>query len=416
MNNEARLTWLTGFSHFITHGYMSLLPAVLVAITSEQAASFLSIGIIANIGYFLYGLGSFPAGWLADRYGAKRVLSIGVLGMAVSSVLVGVMPGTLGFAVAYALLGLFASIHHPAGLALIARRVRERKGRALGIHGVLGNVGLFLSPLVAAAAILTTGSWRTAYIFYGMVGFVYFLVLHRGRIDEEADLRLAELFQWRPQRRGAEAAARESTEAILPAAMLVLYCGSILSGFIFRGSLTFFPTLLQREVLAISGHDEPVVVAGFATSAILSLGLIGAWFGGWINDKIKVPEYFPVAVFLLVTPTLWCLSRFTDSSLLAAAAFFALVYYTWQPSHNYLIAKYTRISSHGKGFGVNFFLLFGIGSIATAVGGYYADTYGVDHFYRIMAYVAAAALLAAVSVFFAKRYRFRISCQLEKSD
>ena len=89
MTGEQKVTWLTGFSHLITHGYMTLLPAVLVVIIGEHSLSFLDIGIIANVGYFLYGLGAFPAGYLADKFGSKRVLSIGVLGMAVSSVLVG---------------------------------------------------------------------------------------------------------------------------------------------------------------------------------------------------------------------------------------------------------------------------------------------------------------------------------------
>ena len=143
MSDEYKLTWLASFSHFITHGYMTLLPGVLVVIAAEQSMSFMDIGIIANIGYFLYGLGSFPAGYLADKFGSKRLLTVGVVGMACSSILVGLSPSIITFGIAYAILGLFASIHHPAGLSLIARRVTTHKGKAMGLHGVLGNVGLF---------------------------------------------------------------------------------------------------------------------------------------------------------------------------------------------------------------------------------------------------------------------------------
>ena len=122
MTSEQRVIGLTGFSHFITHGYMTLLPALLVVIAAEHSLSFFDIGIIANVGYFLYGLGSFPAGYLADRFGSKRVLTVGVGGMGLASVLVGLSAGAAGFAVAYGLLGLFAAIHHPAGLSFIARR------------------------------------------------------------------------------------------------------------------------------------------------------------------------------------------------------------------------------------------------------------------------------------------------------
>jgi sugar phosphate permease len=433
MTNEQKVTWLTSFSHFITHGYMTLLPAVLVVIAGEHSLSFTDIGIIANIGYFLYGLGSFPSGYLADRFGSKRILTVGVFGMAVSSILVGISPGAAGFAVAYTLLGTFASIHHPAGLSFIARRVMTTRGRALGFHGVLGNVGLFLTPMAAAFSVMLFGTWRAAYIIFGIIGLGFAVILQVARIEEEPDLSWQNLLFRSAKRSGlkekekpsvskdlTEAEAPENLEtsmmSILPVALLVLYLGSILSGFIFRGSLTFFPVLLQQEVHFITSHDEPVVMAGFFTTGILSLGLIGSWFGGYLNDKITKPEWFPVVIFVIVTPCLYFISRLTDSGLLAVGCLFSLVYYAWQPSHNFLIAKYTRKASHGMGFGVNFFLIFGIGSIATAIGGYVADDYGVDRFYWIMSIIGFCAMLVALGVIAVKRYQIRFNWKVVKEE
>jgi MFS family permease len=430
MTNEQKVTWLTSFSHFITHGYMTLLPAVLVVIAGEHSLSFTDIGIIASIGYFLYGLGSFPSGYLADKFGSKRILTVGVFGMAISSILVGISPGAVGFAVAYTLLGTFASIHHPAGLSFIARRVMTTRGKAMGLHGVLGNVGLFLTPMAAAFSVMVFGTWRASYIISGIIGIGFGLVLQAAKIEEEADLAWQNLL-FRPtkpadkEEKKLSAGQVESTDptetatptmSILPLALLVLYLGSILSGFIFRGSLTFFPTLLQQEVHFITSHEEPVVMAGFFTTGILSLGLIGSWFGGYLNDKIKRPEWFPFVIFVIVAPSLYFISRLTDSWLLATGCLFSLVYYAWQPSHNYLIAKYTRKASHGMGFGVNFFLIFGIGSIATAIGGYVTDDYGVDRFYWIMSIIGFCAMLAALGVIAVKRYQIRFNWKLVKES
>jgi MFS family permease len=431
MTNEQKVIVLTGFSHFITHGFMTLLPAVLVVIAAEHSMSFLDIGIIANIGYFLYGLGSFPSGYLADRFGSKRILTVGIFGMAISSILVGLSPGAASFTVAYGLLGIFASIHHPAGLSLIARRVITARGKALGLHGVMGNVGLFLTPMAAALSVFLFHTWRAAYLIFGIIGIGFAVVLYRARVEEEPDLCVKSLFAWfrKPMRtkggrvepeaevnspaRGDEAAGTDAV-SIIPIALLVLFIGSILSGFIFRGSLTFFPALLQREVYFITSSDEPVVLAGFVTTAVLSLGLVGSWFGGYLNDKIKVPELFPVIIFFLVAPALYGMSRLTDSGLLAASCFFSLVYYAWQPAQNFLIAKYTKKASQGMGFGINFFLIFGMGSIATAIGGYVADDYGVDRFYGIMAFVAFCAMLVAIVVYASKRYQMRFTWKLVK--
>ncbi|MDX1777133.1 MAG: hypothetical protein R3297_11170, partial [Desulfobulbales bacterium] len=95
---------------------------------------------------------------------------------------------------------------------------------------------------------------------------------------------------------------------------------------------------------------------------------------------------------------------------------FSLVYYAWQPSHNFLIAKYTKKASQGMGFGVNFFLIFGMGSIATAIGGYMADDYGIDRFYWIMSIVAFCAMLVAIVVLVSKRYQLRFNWKVVKEE
>ena len=55
--HERQLTWMTGFSH----------------------------GIIADIGYFLYGSVAFPADFLADRIGSKRLLTLGIGSLATAT-------------------------------------------------------------------------------------------------------------------------------------------------------------------------------------------------------------------------------------------------------------------------------------------------------------------------------------------
>jgi MFS family permease len=415
MKSEAKVVWLVSLSHFITHGYMTVLPAVLIAIATEQSITFVELGMIANIGYFLYGLGAFPAGYLADRCGSKKMITIGALGMAFSSLLVGLSKSMLTFGVTYTLLGLFASIHHPAGVSLIARRVTANKGKALGLHGVMGNIGLILSPLCAALCIMLFGTWRAAYLSYGLFGLAFFFILYSAKIEGEENLCLTKPATWF-RKTGLDeaetfpAAAAPAMGSPLPfyisAALLVLYMGSILSGFIFRGSLTFLPALFQQNITAITNHEQPVVMAGYAATAVLSLGLVGAWFGGYINDRIKYPELVPIGIFLVSAPALYYASRMTDMGLVVATCVFSLIYYGWQPSQNYLIAKYTKKSSHGMGFGVSFFLIFGMGSLATTVGGWIADNYGVDRIYALMAIIASAAMLVAMVVLPLRRYAF----------
>lgn len=423
MTNDSKLVWMVSFSHFITHGYMTILPAVLIAIATEQSISFTELGIIANVGYFLYGLGAFPAGYLADRFGSKKMLTIGIMGMAISSILVGLTSSIITFSITYALLGASASIHHPAGLSLIARRIESNKGRAMGFHGVMGNVGLFLSPLTAAFSIMVFGTWRAAYLSYGIIGLGFFLLMYYAEIAGEENLSFRKLKNLHGRTRLPEVIKEGKVEKreeslqksfYISVALLILFIGSILSGFIFRGSLTFLPALFQQNVTPITNHDEPVVMAGYLSTAVLSLGFFGAWFGGYINDKTKYPEFIPVIIFLISAPALFFASRMMDMQLIASTGVFSLIYYAWQPSQNYLIAKYTKKSSHGLGFGVNFFLIFGMGSLATTIGGWMADEYGVDRFYAILSAVGFAGMIAAMGVYPLRGYALDLKRQGKK--
>ena len=65
------------------------------------------------------------------------------------------------------LLGLFASIYHPVGTALVVQSA-GRAGRALGINGVFGNLGVAAAGLVTGAIAEFLG-WRAAFILPGVV-------------------------------------------------------------------------------------------------------------------------------------------------------------------------------------------------------------------------------------------------------
>ena len=63
---------------------------------------------------------------------------------------------------------------------------------------------------------------------------------------------------------------------------------------------------------------------------------------------------------------------------------------------------------------MNFFLIMGMGSIATAVGGYIADKQGVDNVYLLLAVISIMALFISLTVMRYMRYALRVSFAVEK--
>jgi len=428
--SERKVAWFASISHLFTHGYMTLLPAVLVVIASDQSLGFFALGAIVNIGYFLFGFGSIPAGILSDEVGPKRMLTLGLFGMATSSILVGLSPNSMAFAVSYALLGLSASLYHPSGLSLIAKHI-EKKGKALGLHGVMGNIGLSFAPLFAGLMVMLFNTWRAAYISFGLMGLFFTMILHSRKIEGEEETSFKKIFSLvvrmmmkplfgspepvsRKERKEHEGEVSQPRTTSIPVALLLLYAGSVLFGFIYRGSLTFFPALFQEGISFVESSKEPVALAGLVTTLVLSTGMIGQWFGGYLSDKFKKPEIGHVIIYLIIIPATYLVSRMTDSWLIALSVIFSIVFYGWQPLQNALIAKYTTKKSHGKGYGMNFFLIMGMGSVATAVGGYVADKQGIDNVYLLLAGMSIIALIISLTVMKYMGYAFRVSFAVEK--
>ncbi|MBI4574211.1 MAG: MFS transporter, partial [candidate division NC10 bacterium] len=166
MRRKRRLVWLVGLSHATNHFVMLIFPAVLLLVQQEFDLGYAVLGFFANVALLAYGMGALPAGILADRLGGTRILAVWLLGGSLACIAIGMSAGPVNVVIGLAALGLFGSLHHPAGSGiLVALRNVEGVdvGRAFGLTGVLGNVGLAASPVIAAVVAVRWG-WRAAYL------------------------------------------------------------------------------------------------------------------------------------------------------------------------------------------------------------------------------------------------------------
>lgn len=110
------------------------------------------LGLVFNV---TYTLGSWPAGWLSDRYSRRRIAAAGYLIFAGVYYVFGRAPSTLAIWISMAVYGAYYALTQPVLKALVVETVaQEVRGRALGIY-------FFLTSVAALAASLITGElWK----------------------------------------------------------------------------------------------------------------------------------------------------------------------------------------------------------------------------------------------------------------
>src|SRR5438552_17656797 len=176
--------WFSSVGHFFAHLLMLLYPTVLLVLEGRWGMSYGDLLSLSLGGFVLFGLGALPAGWLGDRWSAEGMMVVFFIGTGGAAIVTGLTDGPVALALGLAGIGLFGSIYHPVGTAWLVRNARNR-GRALGVNGIAGSIGLGAAAFVAGALAQTIG-WRAAFMIPGALcaatGTVLLCCMSRGRV------------------------------------------------------------------------------------------------------------------------------------------------------------------------------------------------------------------------------------------
>lgn len=167
-NAPATVINFVNAAHFIDHYAMLVFAAAVIVIAPQFGMGYGELLPYATPGFMAFGAGSLATGWLGDRWSRRHMMVIFFFGMAAALVAVGFTrtPGQVSLALLA--VGLFASIYHPVGTAMLVAHAGPRMGREIGINGVWGNLGVASSALVTGVISQYLG-WRWAFIVPGIV-------------------------------------------------------------------------------------------------------------------------------------------------------------------------------------------------------------------------------------------------------
>src|SRR5260370_37371187 len=165
--DQSRLTVaFLNLGHFLDHLAMLTCARAVRVRTSQFGLAYQDMLPLWIGGFIAFGGGSLPAGWLGDRWGRRNMMLVFFLGLGAALVLAGLVTSRWQIVVALTFIGVFASIYHPVGIAMLVKD-QARVGRALGWNGVWGNLGLAFAAFIAG---WVSGhlSWRASFIAPGV--------------------------------------------------------------------------------------------------------------------------------------------------------------------------------------------------------------------------------------------------------
>ena len=134
-----------------------------------------TMGLLQSVFFYGFTLSHLPGGWLADRFGGKRVLGAGTLGWSLATAVTPLAGGFGGLAAARVALGLGEGMNMPSISSLVARWFpMEERTRATVVNLAGIHVGTVIA-LPLSAWIAATHGWRAVFWVFAALGFVWVL-------------------------------------------------------------------------------------------------------------------------------------------------------------------------------------------------------------------------------------------------
>jgi len=353
-------------------------------ISSGQSVALVMVAIAAPI-----------AGNLADRYGARVMLTVGLLVVAAGLILFASFPVAALYIIGYGLVGGigFATANMHLISTAIAKLFTEQRGLATGIANSGATAGQFITvPLVTAGLAYVSWQWSIIAVALVCVGMavVIWVALKPGA-DAAAETRKAETLSQEPLWTRLKFLALNPTFHILYWSFFI--CGVTTTGAIETHFLPY---------AAFCGF--PPVPASGVYGGIMAINLAGMFLSGWLTDKVNRPLLLG-SIYIVRSFSFLVLMHVGTSyeMLFVFAVIYGIFDYSTVPPTASLAASHLGLKIMGLAMG----LISGGhalgGALGSFMGGYLFDLFAR---YTEMWWAAfGTAVLAGLMVFFVKENR-----------
>ena len=233
----------------------------------ELGLSDAAYGVVFSAFFWVYGPVQVVVGWLCDRFNVYRLMAVGVLLWAASTLLMGFAGGVVSLLVLRVMLGVGESISFPATSKIIAQQVpSERRG----VANAIVSIGIALGPAagtLGGGLILANYGWRAIFIVFGLVTLIW-------------------LLPWGAAVRRLPVSGASASETGVPVAALIgrwplwsMSIAHVASNYVFYFLLAWLPNYLVKSRGLPIKEMTMLAAVGYAAQALSALGF------GWWSDR-----------------------------------------------------------------------------------------------------------------------------------
>jgi MFS family permease len=372
----AFLNWAHAIDHFV----LLIYPTVVIGLEVVYQRPYSELIALSSTAFVAFGIFSLPAGWLADRWSRRNMMAAFYIGCGVSLALAAMAPNLTMLAVAMFVLGMFAAIYHPVGMAMLIEASGAR-GRTLAFNGVCGNLGVSLAAGISAA-LATWISWRAAFLAPAVLSAITGIV-----------------YLWMTPDDRHHAKKRQSKPAVpLTPKVAVMLFGLFLvialsAGLVFNVLTIALPKIVDEGVAS----SVPLILVGSIATGVLVCGALAQLTVGRLVELVPPHVIFAAVTALGFAGNLWA-TYATGIPLMIALAIAVAAIYGQVTVNDMILARYTADAWRGRVYAVRYFTLFISAGVAIGMISLLHETGGFSLVLGVNAIIALVMFLSTLGL------------------
>tara|TARA_B100000029_G_scaffold481216_1_gene530064 strand:+ start:129 stop:1325 length:1197 start_codon:yes stop_codon:yes gene_type:complete len=388
---DKRHFFLLNIGHFLDHFFLLIFAtAAALSLADEWQLSYAQLIPYSTAGFIAFGLFSLPSGWLADKWSREGMMFVFFLGIGVSSIGTSTAQSPFEIAVWLFAIGVFASIYHPVGLALIAKG-GNRMGMEIAVNGVWGNMGVGFAAFITGVMIDHTG-WRSAFWLPGglsiLIGIVYFL---NQRENILVSFKLLKKDTIKTIDSPKKIDSNEIRNLIFRVSLVIFFTTAI-SSVIFQGTTFALPKIFEER---LSGITSSASLLGFLTLFVFAIASFAQLIVGKLLDKIGPKKVFLIVAIIQLFFFLMFVGKFNWIALFVALMFM-LGAFGQIPINDYMIGKMAKSDFRARVYAVRYVISFAVWAIVVPLISFVHLNYGFDYLFYILAICALSIIIAVI--------------------